>query len=94
MGNAQALRGDEGRDKLRKVAGIGTYNLIRKYPNGETHYIEDIVSARRQTQGTETSKYLEEKKTKVIPLVVASERGVAQTNVVTAMLGLQDCNIV
>ena len=94
MGNAQALRGDEGRDKLRKVAGIGTYNLIRKYPNGETHYIEDIVSARKQTQGTETSKYLEEKKTKVIPLVVASERGVAQTNVVTAMLGLQDCNIV
>ena len=94
MGNAQALRGDEGRDKLRKVTGIGTYNLIRKYPNGETHYIEDIVSARRQTQGTETSKYLEEKKTKVIPLVVASERGVAQTNVVTAMLGLQDCNIV
>ena len=94
MGNAQALRGDEGRDKLRKAAGIGTYNLIRKYPNGETHYIEDIVSARRQTQGTETSKYLEEKKTKVIPLVVASERGVAQTNVVTAILGLQDCDIV
>ncbi len=94
MGNAQALRGDEGRDKLRKVTGIGTYNLIRKYPNGETHYIEDIVSARRQTQGTETSKYLEEKKTKVIPLVVASERGVAQTNVVTAILGLQDCDIV
>ena len=62
--------------------------MIRKYPNGETHYIEDIVSARRQTQGTETSKYLEEKKTKVIPLVVASERGVAQTNVVTAILGL------
>tara|TARA_B100000575_G_scaffold122526_1_gene97642 strand:+ start:461 stop:649 length:189 start_codon:yes stop_codon:yes gene_type:complete len=62
--------------------------LIRKYPNGETHYIEDIVSERRQTQGTETSKYLEEKKTKVIPLVVASESGVAQTNVVTAILGL------
>nr|AOE05676.1 hypothetical protein [uncultured bacterium] len=62
--------------------------MIRKYPNGETHYIEDIVSVRRQTQGTETSKYLEEKKTKVIPLVVASERGVAQTNVVTAILGL------
>ena len=62
--------------------------MIRKYPNGETHYIEDIVSVRRQTQGTETSKYLEEKKTKVIPLVVASERGVAQTNIVTAILGL------
>ena len=74
MGNAQALRGDEGRDKLRKVAGIGTYKLIRKYPNGATHYVEDIVSARRQTQGTETSKYLEEKKSTEIPLVAASER--------------------
>ena len=29
------------------------------------------------TQGTETSKYLEEKKTIVIPQVVASERGPA-----------------
>ena len=62
--------------------------MIRKFPNGETYYIEDIVSERRQTQGTETSKYLEENKTKVIPLVVASERGVAQTNIVSAMLGL------
>ena len=79
MGNALALRGDEGRDKLRKVAGIGTYNLIRKYPNGETHYIEDIVSARRQTQGTETSKYLEEEKTIVISKVAASEMEIAQT---------------
>ena len=31
------------------------------------------------TQGTETSKYLEEKKTIVIPQVVASEKGRAQT---------------
>ena len=31
------------------------------------------------TQGTETSKYLEEKKTIVIPKVVASEIGTAQT---------------
>ena len=31
------------------------------------------------TQGTETSKYLEEKKSKEIPLVAASERGRAQT---------------
>ena len=35
MGNALALRGDEGRDKLRKAAGIGTYKLIRRYPNGQ-----------------------------------------------------------
>ena len=38
-----ALRGEEGRDKLRKAAGIGTYELIRRYPNGATHYIEDVV---------------------------------------------------
>jgi hypothetical protein len=42
----------------------------------------------RRTRGTETSKYPEEKKTKVIPQVVASERGVAQTVVVTAATGL------
>ena len=93
MGNAQALRGDEGRDKLRKVAGIGTYELIRKYPNGATHYIEDIVPARGRTRRTETSKYPEEKKTKVIPIVAASELGLAQTSVVTAILGLQDHDI-
>ena len=93
MGNAQALRGDEGRDKLRKAAGIGTYELIRRYPNGATQHVEDMLSARRQTRRTETSKYPEEKKTKVIPLVVASERGLAQTSVVTAILGLQDHNI-
>ncbi len=31
-----ALRGDEGRDKLRKAAGIGKYELIRRFPNGAT----------------------------------------------------------
>ena len=34
----------------------------------------------KSTQGTETSKYLEEKKTNVIPRVVASEKGTAQTS--------------
>ena len=43
---------------------------------------------RRLTQGTETSKYLEEKKTIVIPIVAASELGRAQTNLVSATLGL------
>ena len=41
-----------------------------------------------QTRRTETSKYPEEEKTIVIPLVAASERGLAQTKVVTAILGL------
>ena len=43
---------------------------------------------RKITQRTETSKYLEEKKTTVIPQVVASERGTAQTKNVKAFLGL------
>jgi hypothetical protein len=79
MGDALALLGDEGRDKLRKAAGTGTYGLIRRYPNGETRGIEDTPSERRHTWGTETSKYPQEKKTNVIPSVVASERGKAQT---------------
>ena len=36
MGDALALRGDEGRDKLRKGTGRSKYLLIRTYPNGET----------------------------------------------------------
>ena len=62
--------------------------MIRRYPNGATHYTEGIVSARRQTRGTETSKYPEEEKTKVIPIVAASEIGLVQTVVVSATAGL------
>ena len=41
-----------------------------------------------RTRGTETSKYPQEEKTTVIPQVVASERGTAQTRGVTAQRGL------
>jgi hypothetical protein len=41
-----------------------------------------------QTQGTETSKYLEEEKTIVISKVVASEMEIAQTIFVLAKMGL------
>ncbi len=37
----------------------------------------EYIGWQKQTQGTETSKYLEEKKSTEIPLVVASERGKA-----------------
>ena len=47
--------------------------------NGVLSCNEYIVTE-RATQGTETSKYLEEKKTTVIPKVVASEIGRGQTN--------------
>ena len=59
----------------KKLRGTAERVLIRRYPNGATQYVEDILSERRQTRGTETSKYPEEKKTIVIPQVVASERG-------------------
>ena len=73
-------------DKFR----VGANNrLIRKFPNGATQQVEDLLSFfRRQTRRTETSKYPEEEKTIVIALVAASETGIAQTNFVTARLGL------
>ena len=67
-------------DKLR---GAATQALIRRFPNGETRAGEcrpphtEYIGVLEQTQGTETSKYLEEEKTTVIPLVAASERGPA-----------------
>ena len=50
----------------------------------------DTVTASdaEQTRGTETSHYPEEKKTKVIAQVVASERAAAQTGGVTASAGV------
>ena len=47
-------------DKLR---GGANSHYIRRFPNGATLLVEDQESARRQTQGTETSKYLKEEKT-------------------------------
>ncbi len=38
----------------------------------------EYIGVAKRTQGTETSKYLEEKKSTEIPLVAASERGPAE----------------
>ena len=48
-----------------KLRGSANRNYIRRCPNGATHYTEGIVSIAiwKQTRGTETSKYPEEKKT-------------------------------
>ena len=54
---------------------------------GQPDYLKDSLR-KKPTRRTETSKYPEEKKTIVIPQVVASERGIAQTNNVSALLGL------
>ena len=65
-------------DKLR---GVDKQTLIRRFPNGETHLFEvslsEYIGQWRRTRGTETSKYPEEKKSTEIPLVAASERGIA-----------------
>src|SRR5260221_10824757 len=39
----------------------------------------EYIGANERTEGSETSQYLEEKKTNVIPRVVASESGTGQT---------------
>ncbi len=81
MGDALALGGEEGRDKLRQAAERGKYPQTRGYPNGATRgerspHPDEI---RRRTRGTETSKYPEEEKVRTIPPVEAIERGRAQT---------------
>ena len=48
-----------------------------------------ITPSVRRTRGTETSHYPEEKKTKVLAQVVASERVRAQTGAVTAAAGVE-----
>ncbi len=42
-------------------------------PQGVSY--SEYIGVEKQTQGTETSKYLEEKKSYEIPSVAASERG-------------------
>ena len=55
MGDALALGGEEGRDKLRKAAGRRKWPLIRGCPNGATQSARTIPQGRR-TRRTETSK--------------------------------------
>ncbi len=43
-GNALASGAEEGRDKLRKASGSGTYASIRRYPNGETRQSSTLSS--------------------------------------------------
>ena len=64
-------------------------------PNGGTRQAGGLTPAMQgRTRGTETSKYPQEKRTNVIPRVVVSESGVAQTVPVTAGAGLKDGAIV
>ena len=80
MVDALALRDDEGRGSCDKLRGAAHKRYIRRFPNGTTQHTEGVLSRAtgKSTQGTETSKYLEEKKIIMIPQVVASEKGRAQ----------------
>ncbi len=68
MVDALAEVGDEGRGKLRKASESRKQALIRGCPNGETHvgktYVrpDESIVGYEQTQGSEPSQYLEEKK--------------------------------
>ena len=53
--------------------------------------IYEYIVYRGDTEGTETSKYLQEKKEKSIPKVVASEIGEAQTRS-SNTFGVEDYN--
>ena len=50
-----------------KLRGAAHERYIRRYPNGTTQHVEDMLLEREPTRRTETSKYPEEKKTIVIP---------------------------
>jgi hypothetical protein len=47
MGDALALRGDEGRAKLRKFMGSCKETVIRKCPNGATQWFEEPLPRKR-----------------------------------------------
>ena len=74
----QAMKDVVSCDKLR---GAANRRYIRRSPNGETHggktavRLTEYIGETERTQGSEPSQYLEEKKTTVIPAVVASEPG-------------------
>ena len=79
MRDALAARGDEGRRSLRKapVSGQARDDPEMSEWGNPAHMC--VTLKREPTQGTETSKYLQERKSNETPSVAASERGRAQT---------------
>ena len=77
-----AVRGDERRGSLRKASVRWQTTLdpeISEWGNPplRRYSLSEYIGLGRRTRGTETSKYPEEKKSTEIPLVAASERGLA-----------------
>ena len=84
MVDALTLKGDEGRGLAAIHFGEVPSNLRSEdFRMGQPYRVTldnpDGNASWKQTLGSETSQYQEEKKTIVIPLVAASETGGAQT---------------
>ena len=79
MVDALAITGDEGRCSVRKASGspqTGFDPEMSEWGNPPARVsLTEYIGQWRRTEGTETSKYLEEQKSTEIPSVVASERG-------------------
>ena len=78
-----------------KLGGADNTRYIPRCPNGETRPTcgsssPEYIGCGGDTRGTETSKYPEEKKSTEIPLVAASERGIAQFT--TSLNHLNECS--
>ena len=57
---------------------IQSMNKVLRTETLNKYFLPEYIGFKEQTQGTETSKYLEERKSIDTPLVVASERGSAK----------------
>ncbi len=79
--DALASGGDEGRGGLRKAPGSCQTSIdpgVSEWGNPagvmSSHSLAEYIGKRKRTQGSETSQYLEEKKSNEISQVAASER--------------------
>jgi len=91
--DALAQEGDEGRGKLRKAAVRCRRPVTRGCPNGATRQSGGLTSPLLRRGEPGELKHLSsrrKRKQNVIPPVVASERGRAQTPAVPASGGLWD----
>ncbi len=77
------MAAEEGRGHAAKCSGEALAAgdpEISEWGNPRRDYLparSEFIATRQPSQGTETSKYLDESKSKETPLVVASERGPA-----------------
>ena len=88
MVDVLASRGEEGRGRLRYARGrcqttvdpgISEWGNPASLGNQMASSAAECIGRVKRTQGTETSKYLQEGKSTETPSVAASESGIAQT---------------